>query len=373
MSSVAPAFAANSDAPALPARRRSCAIVEAYNRHDEVYLTTAYLLKRLGYDVHVFNTWRNRMKNSFVHAPGVNPSIISRLNTSSVLTAAEKGSFDLVVFNTIEGAEVLSCAKRISARIPVLGFVHNGSFISSKPEYRGLANNPRFHLMVLAPYIADRFASVTGAGFMYPVFFNDHAVATIAPSPGKRRLCVQGYFDPARRHYDELIHAVHTLAKEGRDDFEVWVMGRSYAAPFRSFQRRVDQLGVGKFFRYTWKGIGYKSYYRLLNSVDFILPLISPDSHPSYFLSKSTSSIAAAVGFGKIPLVHRRLAELYGISAQCLTYDDDMARAVREALSVPSQDLERMHQRIFDTRRAFLEKSEEQLARAIDKVGLHAR
>lgn len=358
--------------PAFSMRRQTCAVVEAYNRHDEVYLTTVYLLQRLGYDVRVFNTWRNRMKNSFIHAPGVKPQITSKPGAKAVLAAAEAGTFDLVVFNTIEGSSVVACAKRISSRTCVLGFIHNGGFVDSKPEYQALATNPRVHLMVLAPYIAEGFAGIARAGFMYPVFFNDRAVPTIAPRPGKRRFCVQGYFDPGRRHYDVLLEAVRTLAAEGRNDFEVWVMGRSFSKDFRAFHARVQQLGLSGYFRYTWKGIGYGTYYRLLNSVDFILPLISPDSHRSYFLSKSTSSIAAAVGFGKIPLVHRRLAELYGITEACLTYTDDIVKVMRAALDMPVQELERHCTRIASVRNRFLEESQEQLAQAVRKVSVRA-
>lgn len=358
-----------SEGPA-PVRRKTCAIVEAYNRHDEVYVTTVYLLQRLGYDVRVFNTWRNRMKNSFIHTPGVKPEITSKRNTKAVLAAAQAGTFDLVVFNTIEGAPVVSCAKRIGCRTPIVGFIHNGSFVDEKPEYQALATNPRVHLMVLAPYIAERFAGTAPAGFMYPVFFNDRAVPTIAPSLGKRRFCVQGYFDPGRRHYDVLLEAARTLAAEGRNDFEVWVMGRSFSKDFRAFHARVKNLGLSGYFRYTWKGIGYDTYYRLLNSVDFILPLISPDSHPIYFLSKSTSSIAAAVGFGKVPLVHRRLAELYGITEACLTYTDDMLKVMRAALDMPMQELARHHARIASLRKRFLEESQEQLAQAIQTISV---
>lgn len=354
--------------PAFSMRRKTCAVVEAYNRHDEVYLTTVYLLQRLGYDVRVFNTWRNRMKNSFIHALSVKPQITSKLGAEAVLAAAEAGTFDLVVFNTIEGSNVVACAKRISSRTAILGFIHNGNFVASKPEYEALATNPRVQLMVLAPYIAERFAKTAQAGFMYPVFFKDRAVPKIAPSRGKRRFCVQGYFDPGRRHYDMLLEAVRTLAAEERTDFEVWVMGRSFSEAFRAFHARVKQLGLAGYFRYTWKGVGYRSYYRLLNSVDFILPLISPDSHPSYFLSKSTSSIAAAVGFGKVPLAHRRLAELYGITAACLTYTDDMVKAMRAALDMPMQELERHCARIASLRNRFLEESQEQLAQAIQNV-----
>jgi hypothetical protein len=372
MESEAPAPTSEVRDPAFSLRRKTCAVVEPYNRHDEVYLTTVYLLQRLGYDVRVFNTWRNRMKNSFIHALGLKPRITSRRGAKAVLAAAEACTFDLVVFNTIEGPTVVACAKRISSRTPVLGFIHNGTFVDERPEYEALATNPRVHLMVLAPYIAEPFAKTTPAGFMYPVFFNDRAVPTIAPSAGKRRFCVQGYFDPGRRHYDVLLEAVRTLAAEGRNDFEVWVMGRSFSQAFRAFLARVKQLGLSGYFRYTWKGVGYGTYYRLLNSVDFILPLISPDSHPVYFLSKSTSSIAAAVGFGKVPLVHQRLAELYGITEACLTYTDDMVEVMRAALDMPVQELDRHRTRIASIRKRFLDESQEQLAQAIQKVSLRA-
>ncbi len=348
--------------------RKTCAIVEAYNRHDEVYLTTAFLLKRLGYDVHVFNAWRSRIKNAFVHAPNARPKVSSAFRTSDVIALVEQQKFDLVVFNTLEGSEIIQCAKRVGVDTPMLAFIHNASFMSSKPEYRELLTAFPCKSMVLAPYIAENFAATAQAGFMYPVFFNDRNVPTIAPSAGRRRFCVQGYFDPQRRHYDALLQAMTKLRAEGRKDFEVWVMGRSFAAEFRKFDREVHRLGLEENVRYSWKGIGYASYYRLLNSMDFILPLISPDSHPNYFLSKSTSSIAAAVGFGKIPITHRRLAQLYGIDAACFTYEDDMATVMRSALDADENALNDMRARIQATRTRFLDESERQLAEAIPEL-----
>jgi len=41
--------------------RKRVAIVECFPRHDEVYLTSALLFEQLGYEVHVFNVWRNRL------------------------------------------------------------------------------------------------------------------------------------------------------------------------------------------------------------------------------------------------------------------------------------------------------------------------
>ena len=352
----------------LDARKR-CAIVESYRRHDEVYLTTVYLLKQLGYEVHVFNVWRNRIKNSFVHAPGLKPHIHSRLTASKVLDAVSKERFDLVVFNTFEGREVLSCARDILRHTPVLGFIHNGSMVCNLKEYEPYLNHPRCRLMVLAPYVGEHFAHLAPAGTMTPVFFFDRPVPSIPRTAGRRRFCVQGYFDPGRRHYELLLKALKDLRGEGRVDFEVYVMGRSFDRRFRDFARQVREAGLASHVHYSWKGIGYRSYYRLLNSMDFILPLISPESHPTYFKSKSTSSIAAAVGFNAVPVTHEQLAQHYSLGNSAITYTTDLLSALRRALDIDDDELAAMRARLAIVKQRYLEDSLRELGDAIAVVG----
>lgn len=344
-----------------------CAIVECYNRHDEVYLTTASLMTRLGYEVHVFNTMRNRVKNSFVHAPALARRVHSRLSSADVLRAACAGRFDVVIFNTLEGAAVLECARRVIQSTPVLGFIHNASFLANKPEYSAVISDHRCGLLALAPYIGSNVAGIADLGCMYPVFFYERAVPRIA-SNGKRRFCVQGYFDPKRRQYSLLLAALEQLRAEGRDDFEVYVMGRWFSKDFTAFNAEVARKGLAHYVRYTWKGISYRIYYRLLNSMDFILPLISPQSHPEYFRGKSTSSVAAAIGFGKIPVLHRQLAELYGIERFSFTYTDDLAAAMRSALDMPGNELAALQARMLQIKDEYCDYSLHQMQQSIARV-----
>ena len=231
--------------------RKRCAVVECYSRHDEVYLTTVSLLERLGYEVTVFNVWRNRVKNSFVHAPGLKPRIRSSLTSTGVLAAVQKERFDLVVFNTFEGSGVLSCARDVLKHTPVLGFMHNGSMICNLKEYAPFLKDPRCRLMVLAPYVGERFAQLAPSNSVTPVFFFDRPVPSMPRSTGRRRFCVQGYFDPRRRHYGLLLEALKQLRAEGRQDFEVYVMGRSLGRPFRDFAREVREAGLASHVRYS--------------------------------------------------------------------------------------------------------------------------
>lgn len=357
--------AAARDQPDPREVRKRCAIVECYARHDEVYLTTTYLLQQLGYEVHVFNVWRNRMKNSFIHAPGLQPEVHSSLRGSQVLEAVRRQRFDVVVFNTFEGREVLACARDLLTHTPVLGFMHNGSLVANVPDYRLFAAHPHCRLMVLAPYIARRFADIAPAGTVFPVYFFDREIPHLPRPDDRRRFCVQGYFDPTRRHYAALLEALKELRREGRANFEVCIMGRSFDRQFRDFARQVRDAGLAGHVRYTWKGIGYRSYYRVLNNMDFVLPLISPESHGVYFQSKSTSSIAAAVGFRLVPVVHQDLARHYSLEDVSVTYTTDLLAAMRRALDISDADLAALRSRLEGVRQRYLDDSRQQLRNSI--------
>jgi hypothetical protein len=352
--------------------RKRVAIVECFPRHDEVYLTSALLFEQLGYEVHVFNVWRNRFRNSFVHVRGLKPRIHSRLNAAGVLEAVRQERFDLVVFNTFEGIEVLECASDIMRHTPVLSFMHNGGRICKFEEYQPYLHHPRLRLMVLAPYVGAHFAHLAPANTMTPVFFFDEPVPSIPRRDARRRFCVQGYFDPKRRHYDQLLQALKALRAEGRTDFEVYVMGRSLDRRFRDFARQVREAGLAEHVRYSWKGIGYRSYYRLLNSMDFILPLISPESHGRYFQSKSTSSIAAAVGFNAVPVTHELLAQHYALGDTAITYTTDLLSALRRALDMSDEELAAMRDRLSSVKLRLLGNSRRELEAAIAAVSSDA-
>jgi glycosyltransferase involved in cell wall biosynthesis len=345
--------------------RKRCAVVESHSRHDEVYLTTVHLLQQLGYEVEVFNTLRNRVKNSFVHAPGLQPQVHSFLRPAQVLEAVLRRRFDFVVLNTFEGHDVLDCAGRLLLDTPVLGFVHNGSFVANLPEYLPYLAHPQCRLMVLAPHVAAHFSHLAAAGCVYPIFFFDREVPTLPRNAGRRRFCVQGRFDTTRRDYDGLLEALRQLRRESRSDFEVYVTGRNFSKSFRDFAQVVREAGLADHVRYTWEGIGYRNYYRLLNSVDFILPLITPDSHPGYFKSKSDSSMAAAVGFNALPVAHEALARNYGLADIAFTYSDSVLPAMRRALDISDQDLAVRRERLANARQRYLTASMHDLEKAI--------
>jgi hypothetical protein len=345
-----------------------CAIVECYNRHDEVYLTTVHLLNRLGYHVDVFTSFRNRLKNSFVYTDSLDFELRLRFSGSRVLDPQAYRGYDLLVFNTFEGAAVLDAARRLIQGIPIIAFVHNASFLKRRPEYRYFLEHRRCRFAVLAPYVRDHIADVTDALYMFPVFFHDRPVPGGRPDDGRRRFCVQGYFDGSRRQYGALVDALASLRASGRGDFEALVMGRNFSLDFRSFHAEVERRGLSRFLRYAWTGIGYRSYYGLLSKVDFILPLVTPKSHPDYFAGKVTSSVSAAIGFGKLPVVDETLAACYGATAASFTYAESLAPAMQRALDASGDELASLRQRLASVREDCLRRSLEQMRRAVAEL-----
>lgn len=342
--------------------------MECHSRHAEVYLTTVHLLQQLGYEVELFSTLRNRLKNAFVHAPGLQARVHSFLKPAQVLEAVRRRRFDFVVINTFEGHDVLDCAGSLLLDTPVLAFVHDGSRVANFPEYQPYLSHPQCRLMVLAPYVAEPFAHLAEAGTVYPVFFFDQEVPALPKNAERRRFCVPGRFDSTRRDYEALLAALRELRRESRSDFEVFVMGRSFGKPFRDFARVVREAGLGEHVRYTWQGIGYRSYHQLLNSVDFILPLISPVSHPSYFDARATASIAAAVGFNALPVAHEELARNYGLEDIAFTYSDNVLPAMRRALDINEHDLAMRRAQLAGVRQRCLSVSMRNLEKAIASV-----
>jgi hypothetical protein len=342
-----------------------CAIVECYNRHDEVYLGTVHLLNRLGYHVELFTTLRNRTKNVFVYAAELDCTVHWRWRHADVLAAAAEGRHEFVVFNTFEGEAVLEAARRMIGATPIIGFLHNASFLRSRPAYGEFIEHRHCRFAVLAPYVRQCIADITDALCVTPVFFHDQPLPPRPARDGGLRFCVQGYFDSLRRPYGLLLEALRQLADEGRDGFDVLVMGRNFSPDFRAFHGEIERRGLAPRVRYAWKGIGYRAYYALLDRADFILPLVSPDSHRDYFETKATSSMAAAIGFAKIPVADARLAAYYGLEDASFTYTDDLASAMRAALAGGDAQRRARHERVARARQRWLDESAQQLRSAI--------
>jgi hypothetical protein len=346
-----------------------CALVEFTQSHGWTTATFVSLLNRLGVAVDVYLRSEVLESDPFAFKSDA-PRQTYRLESLLVrarLKTRHFAEYDFVLATSCEPRSVLP---RLSAiPVPVLGVVHNAVLLAEDEEYRRFFGEERRRPLVLARHVEQFLGPRTGARWVAPVHvMDDPALIEIAWN----RFCVQGLIDVRRRNYAGLLDAVEQLDSERCHDFEVTLLGRDYGLDGMRLRRMVRQRGLGECFRNTGYLPGYAEYFPAIASCGFVLPLVDSSPHlRMYFEDKITSSISMAVGMGRIPVVHARLAELYGLDTSAVTYGDgELATAMVTALELPATTRHEMTKQLHATRRAWLESSKKNLANALHDLGL---
>jgi hypothetical protein len=346
-----------------------CALVEFTPSHGWTAATFVSLLNRLGVAVDVY--LRSEVLESDPFAFSSDPPRRTHRLESWLVRARLKtrhfAEYDFVLATSCEPRTVLPRLSTIP--VPVLGVVHNAVLLAEDEEYRRFFGEERRRPLVLARHVEAYLGPRVGARWVAPVHvMDDPAHIEIAWN----RFCVQGLIDFRRRNYAGLLDAVEQLDLERRHDFEITLLGRDSGLDGIRFRRMVRQRGLGERFRITGDLPGYAEYFPAIASCGFVLPLVDSSPHlRMYFEDKITSSISMAVGMGRIPVVHAALAELYGLDSCALTFNDgDLAASMATALELSGTTRREMCERLTETRRAWLETSEKNLADALHDLGL---
>ena len=88
-----------------------------------------------------------------------------------------------------------------------------------------------------------------------------------------------------------------------------------------------------------------------------------------FFEDKCTSSLGVALGLDVIPVVNRRLAEIYDIAECSVPYEsDDVYSGIVSALSYESERIDSLVNNLQRTRRKFIEDSEVEFGKAVDSA-----
>jgi len=88
-----------------------------------------------------------------------------------------------------------------------------------------------------------------------------------------------------------------------------------------------------------------------------------------FFEDKCTSSLGAALGLDVIPVVNRRLAEVYDIAECSVPYEsDDVYSGVVTAMSYESDKIDSLAKNPKRTRQKFADDSEVEFGKAIESA-----
>ena len=363
------------------------AVVELGPRHDEVFPVWLQLAEKNGYDIDFFVAPIHQARNIFSLLDTPRPRCFlatsqeSGNSTISKILRRPKNVFlrlrallllntnyDVVIANSIDiGRYYRSFLRYINK--PMLIVFHNGHVLTSNHEYRPLRNKSTCSVVVLSKHI-QRFLARNDI-VSYPI----HASLRLKDGPfddchkHESTFCVQGYINFYRRNYDSLLKAASKL-KEKNVQCKFKIVGR-LGRSSRTMQRRIEELGVTEYFTFVGDAESYLDYYRAIYSCRFLLILVDDSRmiYSPFFEDKCTSSLGAALGLDVIPVVNRRLAEVYDIAECSVPYDsDDVYSGVVTALSHESDKIDSLTKGLKRIRQRFADDSEVEFGKAIESA-----
>lgn len=336
------------------------ALVEPNNYHAEVLPPLAYLLKSIGFEVTVFMTSFIRSQDPFVNLPalGIEQRIIGDSLTEDLQFA------DAIVWSSIEPERNLPLVQSIDK--PALAVVHKGERVTSSP-YKQLFEEKELKVISLSRHFSE-FLNTRGLGntHLFPCYFNE-GVSSDGNLHEAPVFCVQGKVEFKRRNYASMLDAAATLHKNYPDEeFGVKLLGKNNSIEGNLLRLRVLLNRARKRIKIPGVQPEYREFYQHLMDSDFICPLIdtSTPRYSSYFRDTSSSAIPLGLGHDLIPVLHKDLAELYGLSNQSILYENgDLAGAMRKAMLLSNDEKTELLDKVRSYREAALQRSAERLDR----------
>ena len=317
-----------------------CALIE-YNRyHEETLPTIVRLLNGLGIEPDVYMVEKSRLRRPFA---------LTRSELRFRGRRAERidrylgmpfrlRRYQLLIVNSMEPIENAERLARVPT--PILGVMHNTELLATEPTYRTFFDNPRRRPLVLGRHIANHMA-LTGPmpSWIQHVYFGRPARTH---GDGPTTFAVSGNVEFHRRDYQALLGAVAELVAAGTP-LRVRIIGRSTNRDGKILRERIEERGLGDVFELLPAEITHEEFFDLVASSDFLLPLIDGGNEVlrPYFETKLASSIPFAIGLGVPLVIHRELAEAYGVTTCGLLYEDGgLVKTMRSAIA--STDRERV-------------------------------
>ena len=348
-----------------------CALVEFNEFHGHILSTFVHLLNQVVGEVDVYLRQQVLDGAPFGHCPDLRyrVRVLESPATRARLRLGGLSGYDLVVATSVEPKAVLRRLERITA--PLVGVIHNAVLLEEDPEYRTFFAEPGRRALALARHVAEGCPPALGARWVAPVLVMERSEQR---SADWRRFCVDGRIDFRRRNYWSLLDALSELKSEGTSGIEVMLLGGDRDLDGLRLRREVRERGLESAF--TQPAEGEFSYARSLEGIassGFLLPLVDTTSalFSPYFRDKISSSVWTALGVGRIPVMHHRLAELYGLESLSLPYrDGELADAMKRALKLDDDARQTLVDGLHARRLELLESSRDNLRATLQDLGL---
>ena len=120
-------------------------------------------------------------------------------------------------------------------------------------------------------------------------------------------------------------------------NWEFWIIGKIRETIYipHEIQSKIKFLGR----------LSFKKMYEKIESADFFLPLLEPETQAMYLQGATSGSRQLILGFCIPPIIHEVFAEHYGFTADsCLVYNEEIpfSTALRQALTIDNDKYKNM-------------------------------
>ena len=233
--------------------------------------------------------------------------------------------------------------------------------------------------VVMARHIVRAVPESFPAHWMLPVVHVNDATANQWPEPeAKRQVCVQGFVDFKRHNYKSLLDALAELRTAGLQNWQVHIVGRNHIPAGKLLRKQVAERGLAAYFSFSRRpfictDVSYKNFYKIIAQTEFLLPLVdgAGQVYSAYLTEKLSSAVIVAMGLGRIPVLHAKLAALYGIEDAAVAYPDGgLADALRRAFGLAPERLLALRAALWKKRTEELLASRESIRLALHELGL---
>jgi len=350
-----------------------CALIEFNAYHDEVIPTFIYLLNELGIAVDVFMSRAAINKGIFECTKNLNFSLCEIESTSFLFyeKAFQFCDYDFVIINSLEPKQWLQ--RTDSINIPIIGVIHNASLLTKDSDYEKFFLRENRVPIALAKHIPNSCSHLMkNINWISPVFLNDALVAQSTQKTGTVSFVVSGNLEP-RRNYNSLLDAAERLVSDGFTNFRIKLVGYNEWSWGKAFKQKVREKGLSAFFTYSKGKVDYKTYFSMVMEGDFILPLLdqTDSKYLPYFVDKCTASMHVAIGLGVVPILHKRLSELYGIQCGIMYKDGELFHALKIAAKWDSESLNECRSKLYKKRLSLLQKSKNNFRKILKDLNVN--
>lgn len=333
-------------------------LVYLSDSHQDIYLAVNENIKKDDYFSNVVS------KNFFCTFFPNKSKLKNILFLPKFIFWALRTDFDHVVINTAGSIKIYLISLLLKNKTKVSFVVHDADTLQK--WYFRFFQKRICNLFVLSNRVGevaknkypDLSSKIT---YFLPLFENREGEKSVSVMPGRVRICIPGYFDSNKKHYELLFEMLEHGNDKLKNKLIFDMLGNSNTKEGKRFKETVEKKNLNDFFIFYDSYVPSHVFSKKTRNSDCIMPLVSVGENSngiSYGTKKISGAFNLAFNAKKPLLLESRLYEkfefpeyaLYYLNAQhlsgmILTYYENQKTKLRQISKAMTHDIDLSYER----------------------------